>query len=167
MPPEVRFAQRIRLGVLTSEITPEIAREVLERTGRLEIRRRVLPARATVYFVLALCLFGSAESAGAPGYRVVLRSLSNRLRHIPDLAFQRLPTSSALTRARQRLGDKPLQALFERLSGPLATPDLTSAFAWSRGTAPRWMCPTPRPTPRSSDSPARTASTSAGTPRPG
>jgi hypothetical protein len=130
VPPEVRFAQRIRLGVLTSEITPEMVQEVLERTGRLEIRRRVLPARATVYFVLALCLFGSAESAGAPGYRVVLRSLSNKLRHIPDLAFQRLPTSSALTRARQRLGDKPLQALFERLSGPLATPDLTSAFAF-------------------------------------
>jgi hypothetical protein len=68
--------------------------------------------------------------ATPPGYRVVLRNLRNNLRHIPELAFQRLPTSSALTRARQRLGDKPLQALFERLSGPLATPDLTSAFAF-------------------------------------
>jgi hypothetical protein len=107
-----------------------MVQEVLERTGRIEVRRRVLPARATVYFVLGLCLFGSAESAGAPGYRVVLRSLSNKLRHIPALAFQRLPTSSALTRARQRLGDKPLQVLFERLSGPLATTDLVSAFAF-------------------------------------
>jgi hypothetical protein len=127
----VRFAERIRLGVLTSEITVEMVDGVLERTGRVERRRRVLPARAVVYFVLALCLFGSAESAGPPGYCVVLRSLANKLRHLPGLAFQRLPTSSALTRARRRLGAKPLQALFEHLSGPLASP-----CAWSPGTAP-------------------------------
>ncbi|GAA0665177.1 hypothetical protein GCM10009535_51150 [Streptomyces thermocarboxydovorans] len=75
-----------------------------------------------VYFVLALCLFSSSGSAGPPGYRVVLRSLTEKLRHLPGGFVQRQPTSSALTRARQRLGGKPLQALFERRCGPLAPP---------------------------------------------
>ena len=61
---EGQFGDRIRLGVLTEEITPEEVDEVLESTGRFERRRRVLPARAVVYFVLALCLFSSSDSAG-------------------------------------------------------------------------------------------------------
>lgn len=125
-----RFGERIRLGVLTRWLTPEIIDEVLESTGRVELRRRLLPARAVVYFVLALCLFGSAESAVQPGYRAVLRTLTEKLRHLPGLGFQRLPTSSALTRARRRLGEKPLRALFEETSGPLATPEDLGAYAF-------------------------------------
>ncbi|KQV11642.1 MULTISPECIES: IS4 family transposase [unclassified Kitasatospora] len=127
---EPQFGDRIRLGVLTEEITPEVVDEVLELTGRVERRRRLLPARAVVYFVLALCLFSSSDSAGPPGYRVVLRTLTEKLRHLPGGFVQRLPTSSALTRARQRLGDKPLQALFERRCGALATPTTAGAFAF-------------------------------------
>ncbi|MFD7137519.1 transposase domain-containing protein [Streptomyces sp. NPDC059894] len=110
---EPQFGDRIRLGVLTEEITPEVVDDVLELTGRVERRRRLLSARAVVYFVLALCLFSSSDSTGPPGYRVVLRTLTEKLRHLPGGLVQRLPTSSALTRARQRLGDKPFQALFE------------------------------------------------------
>jgi hypothetical protein len=63
------FAEHIRLGVVTNEITAgsrltsEISVRsrrrwvdgVLERTGRVERRRRLLPAGAVVYFALALC----------------------------------------------------------------------------------------------------------------
>ncbi|MEV5400973.1 IS4 family transposase [Streptomyces cellulosae] len=129
-PLEPQFGDRIRLGVLTEEITPEVVDEVLELTGRTERRRRLLPARAVVYFVLALCLFSSSDSAGPPGYRAVLRTLTEKLRHLPGGLVQRLPTSSALTRARQRLGDKPLQALFERRCGAQATPMTPGAFAF-------------------------------------
>ncbi|MGV9847479.1 transposase domain-containing protein [Streptomyces sp. NPDC003442] len=87
-PREKRLGERIRLGVLTEEIRPELVDEVVELTGCGERRRRLLPARAVVYFVLALCLFSSSDSAGPPGYRSVLRTLT-----------QKLPTSSALTRA--------------------------------------------------------------------
>ncbi|GAA3378693.1 hypothetical protein GCM10020367_59230 [Streptomyces sannanensis] len=100
---------------------------VLELTGRAERRHRLLPARAVVCFVLALCLFSSSDSAGLPGYRVVLRTLTEKLRHLPGGIVQRLPTSSALTRARQRLGDKPFQALFERRCGTRATPTTPGA----------------------------------------
>jgi Insertion element 4 transposase N-terminal len=84
-----RFGERIRLGVLTCWITPEIVDEVLERTGRVEFRRRLLPTRAVMYFVLALCLFSSAESTGQPGYRAVLRTLTEKLRNLPGLPSSR------------------------------------------------------------------------------
>lgn len=129
-PPGQRFGAHVRLGVLTEEITPELVDEVVQHSGRTEARRRLLPARTVVYFVLALCLFSSSDSAGPPGYLSVLRTLTEKLRHLPNLAVQRLPTSSALTRARQRLGEKPLQALFERLCGPLATVRTPGAFAF-------------------------------------
>ncbi|MDJ0465501.1 transposase domain-containing protein [Streptomyces sp. H27-C3] len=90
---EPQFGDRIRLGVLTEEITPEVVDEVLELTGRTERRRRLLPARTVVYFVLALCLFSSSGSAGPPGYRAVRRTLTEKLRHLPSGFVQRLPTS--------------------------------------------------------------------------
>ncbi|RPK42626.1 hypothetical protein EES39_20470 [Streptomyces sp. ADI92-24] len=129
-PTDRRFGEHVRLGVLTGEISPELVDEVVELTGCGERRRRLLPARTVVYFVLALCLFSSSDSAGPPGYRSVLRTLTQKLRHLPGLCVQRLPTSSALTRARQRLGDKPLQALFERRCGTLATTVTPGAFAF-------------------------------------
>ncbi|MET8023630.1 transposase domain-containing protein [Streptomyces avermitilis] len=71
---EPQFGDQIRLGVLTEEITPEAVDGVSELTRRAERRRRLLLARAVVYFLLALCLFSSSDSAGPPGYRVVLRT---------------------------------------------------------------------------------------------
>lgn len=155
---EPQFGDRIRLGVLTEGITAEVVDDVLELTGRAERRRRLLPARAVVYFVLALCLFSSSDNTGPPGYRVVLRTLTEKLRHLPGGHVQRLLTSSTLTRARQRLGDKPFQALFERRCGAQATPPerSPSACGWSTGTAPHWTYRTPPRTPPRSGSPAAT-----------
>ncbi|GGZ40309.1 transposase domain-containing protein [Streptomyces bluensis] len=86
---EPRFGDRIRLGVLTEEITPEVVDVVLELTGKVERRRRLLPARAVVYIVLALCLFSSSDSAGPAGIRTVLRTLTDKLRHRPCGLVQR------------------------------------------------------------------------------
>ncbi len=119
----------LRLGVLTERVTPELVDEVIEVTGAREARRRVLPARAVLYFVLGLALFSAADSVGAPGYRSVLRSLTTELRELRALV---LPTSSALTKARQRLGVKPLQLLFERTRGVLAGAKDPGAFAFGR-----------------------------------
>jgi hypothetical protein len=93
------------LGVLSCEIRPGLVDEVIELAGCREKRRRLLPAQAVVYFVLGLCLFSGADSAAPPGYRSVMRWLTNGVRHLHGLV---LPTSPALTRARQRLGAKPL-----------------------------------------------------------
>jgi hypothetical protein len=122
-----RPAGSVDLGVLTREITPEFVDEVIELSGCRERRQRLLPARAVVYFVLALCLFSGADSAAPPGYRSVMRWLTNGLR---DLHDRTLPTSSALTKARQRLGSKPLELLFDLRRGPLAREGTAGAFAF-------------------------------------
>jgi hypothetical protein len=60
----------VGLGVLTGEISPGLVDEVIELAGCREKRRRLLPARTVVYFVLGLCLFSGADSMGPPGYRL-------------------------------------------------------------------------------------------------
>ena len=122
-PPEVR------LGVLTREITPELVVEVLLQTGRGERRRRLLPAATVVYFVLAPSLFSGADSQVPPGYRSVMRWLSNGLRLTRGSV---LASSSALTKARQRLGSEPLRVLFACKRGPLGGPDTPGVFAFGR-----------------------------------
>src|SRR3954451_1857572 len=120
----------LRLGVLTAQVGPALVDEVVAAAGAAQRRVRLLPARAVVYFVLALCLFSGADAAAPPGYRSVLRSLTNGLRH-PSGARQ-IPSSPALGRARRRLGAEPLRLLFERLRGPRAAPATPGAFAFGR-----------------------------------
>lgn len=117
------------LGVLTSEISPRLVDDVIGLAGCREQRRRLLPAHAVVYFVLGLCLFSGADSMAPPGYRSVMRWLTNGVRHLHGLV---LPSSPALTRARQRLGAKPLELLFDLRRGALASPATPGAFAFGR-----------------------------------
>jgi hypothetical protein len=119
----------LRLGVLTEQIPPAMVDEAVAETGRVQRRCRLLPARAVVYFVLGLCLFSGADATGPPGYRSVARSLTGGLRPVGGL---RLPTSAALTRARQRLGAAPLQALFARIRGPLGQVGTPGVCAFGR-----------------------------------
>jgi hypothetical protein len=105
------------LGVLTCEIGPDLVDEVVDLAGCREKRSRLLPARAAVYFVLGLCLLSGEDSMGPPGYRSVMRSLTHGVRHLAGMA---VPSRSALCRARQRLGAKPFELLFDRVRGPLA-----------------------------------------------
>lgn len=117
----------VGLGVLTGEVGPELVDRVIEEAGCREVRRRLLPARVVVYFVLGLCLFSGADSVCPPGYRSVMRSLTNGLRHLGGM---KLPTSPALTRARQRLGARPFELLFGLCRRPLAGPGTPGAFAF-------------------------------------
>ena len=139
--------------MLSSEISPGLVDGVIELAVCREKRRRLLPARAVVYFVLGLCLFSGADSAGPSGYRSVMRWLTNGVRHLYGLA---LPTSPALTRARQRLGVRPLELLFDLRRGALASAANPSAFAFGLrlvawdGTGRAWPRPIPRPTLRRS-----------------
>lgn len=114
---EVALTDRIGVGVLTRLIDRDLVDEVLAETGRVEQRRRLLPARVVVYYVLALCLFfGDA-------YEEVMRKLVGGLQwlHGWDTAWQ-VPTASALCQARQRLGEEPLRELFDRLARPMLPP---------------------------------------------
>ena len=52
----------VGLGVLTGEISPAVVDEVIELAGCREKRRRLLPARAVVYFVLG-CACSAVRTA--------------------------------------------------------------------------------------------------------
>jgi hypothetical protein len=120
-----RVLAGIGAGVLGRWITPGLVDEVLAEAraglaGRLaageELRQqrfRALPARLGVYFVLGLCLF-----SGLP-YGDVLRELAGGLAGALRAAGWQVPAATALTRARRRLGEEPLELLFTRLCGAL------------------------------------------------
>ena len=123
-----RLGDRVAIGALTSAFPPELIDRVLAECGRTERRRRLLPARMVVYYVLALALF--ADVAYLEVLRLLVEALRRpgRRRHA---APPRLPVKSALVQARARLGPEPLRALFAEAARPLATPDTQGA--WYRG----------------------------------
>ena len=117
---------RIALGVLTRLITRELVDDVITVTRRGEQRKRLLPARVVVYFVLALALFYGDS------YEEVMRKLVQGLSFLAIWKKEwHVPTASALAQARERLGSEPLRELFERVAVPCA--QLSTAGAWLGG----------------------------------
>jgi hypothetical protein len=100
------------LGELTQTIDFGLVDAVLAETGTTERRRRVLPSRVVVYFVLALALFEECS------YGAVWRKLTCGLGGPGGLAVAR-PAASSLARARRRVGAAPLRLLFQALAGPV------------------------------------------------
>jgi hypothetical protein len=113
--------------------------DVLERTGGLQRRVRLLPARVVVYLLLAGGLFAEL------GYTQVWRRLTAGLHGVGVVT----PTASALRQARQRLGAAPLRVLFDLLRGPAVT-TATAQVSW-RG---RLLCAIDGTTMSVPDSPA-------------
>jgi hypothetical protein len=105
MPAPVAVAQL--LGCLSQTIPLAAIRSALTKTGRGERRRRALPAALVVQLVIGLGLVADAAS------RQVLAYL------LPAAA--KLPTKKSISRARYRLGPRPLIELFRALARPLAT----------------------------------------------
>ncbi|MFF8996369.1 IS4 family transposase, partial [Streptomyces sp. NPDC014983] len=99
------------LGELTRIVPFEMVDDVLARTRAVERRVRLVPARVTVYLLLAGALFAEL------GYRQVFDRLCAGLAGLAPTK----PSGSALRQARQRLGAAPLKALFDLVRGPVAT----------------------------------------------
>jgi hypothetical protein len=120
------LTDRIGIGVLTRLVPRDLVDEVLSETGRREKRSRLLPAHVVVYFVMAMAVFRD-------GYEEVMRRLAG------GLAFMRawrrdwqVPTTGAISQARERLGEEPVKALFERVAVPLAAAGAPGAWLGSR-----------------------------------
>jgi hypothetical protein len=76
-----------------------------------------------VYYVLALALFSQAS------YQEGMRNLVEGFSWSTGWARSwRMPSKVALSKARTRLGAEPLQAMFETVAAPLATPATKGAF---------------------------------------
>jgi hypothetical protein len=117
---------RIGIGVLTRLVPRELVDEVVVAAGRREQRKRLLPARVVVYFVMALALFYG------DGYEEVMRKLVAGLKTIRIWRQDwKVPTTGALTQARQRLGPQVMAELFDRVAVPCAR--RSTQGAWMAG----------------------------------
>ena len=110
-----RLTDHIAIGVLSGLIHRDIVDDVINECRKREKRSRLLPAHVVVYYVLALNLFfGEA-------YEEVMRQLTNGLRFLGNWRHDwTVPSTSALSQARTRLGEAPLKLLFERIAVPMA-----------------------------------------------
>ena len=129
LPSPPAITDRIALGALTHTFPPQLVDRVIAQTGRAEQRRRLLPARVVVYFVLALALYSHAA------YEEVMRCLVEGLgwavqarRGRRSWPYWHVPGASALAEARERLGSEPLRLLFAQADRPLATPKTRGAW---------------------------------------
>ncbi|MFZ0191810.1 MAG: IS4 family transposase [Streptosporangiaceae bacterium] len=133
--PDGWLPDRISVGVLARVFTPELVDAAVEAAGAREQRRRLLPARLVMYFVLALWLFRGRNC----GYGQVMAKLADGLYHQRRagdlLAGQQLdpggwidagqgrrwkpPNISSLSRGRGKLGPAPVRFLFEQVTGPV------------------------------------------------
>jgi hypothetical protein len=121
-----RLTDHISLGVLSAAFSRDLIEEVIGATGKREKRSRLLPAHVMVRYVIALGLFfGQA-------YEEVMRQMTSTLQSLGswDQGWQ-VPSTSAITQARQRLGAGPLKELFHRAAVPVA--GLGTTGAWLRG----------------------------------
>lgn len=100
-----------------------LVERILLKTGAVEKRKRMLPARVVVFLVIAMTLFAKKSMPE------VLNILVEGLRIQGAYLFGALlPVKSALSQARQRLGVKPLVELFRALARPIARLDQAWAF---------------------------------------
>jgi hypothetical protein len=122
-PESGRLTDHVTLGVLSSVIHRDIIDDAIRDTGKREERSRLLPAHVVVYYVLALNLFfGEA-------YEEVMRQLVNGLRFLGNWRDNwKIPTTSAISQARTRLGEAPLKLLFQRIAVPMARPGTRGAW---------------------------------------
>ncbi|MBW8481686.1 transposase domain-containing protein [Actinomadura parmotrematis] len=110
--PAERLPDRVAMGVLLSLFPIPLLDDVIRESGRADLRRRALPARLVLYYVLALCLFPDRNYEQV--MRLLLDGLSWRSHWLRS--WEGTPSASALSRARERLGADPLRLLFERLA---------------------------------------------------
>jgi len=145
-----RLADRIGIGVLAKVFTPELVDRVIDEAGVREQRKRALPARVVVYYLLAMVLF--FQSSYGEVWNKLVAGLDWARRFRVRLALGMQPTPAAITYARQRLGWQVMQRLMERVAGPLAGQESESAFvSGMRLVAVDGMCLDVPDTPENAD----------------
>ncbi|MDR0996656.1 MAG: IS4 family transposase [Zoogloeaceae bacterium] len=103
----MKTRQEPDFGALSRHIDREWVAQALAATGKASVRRRKLPAEQAVWLVIAQAMFRRQSLAEVIAHlNLVLPEESN-----PEIA------KSALTQARQRLGEEPLAELFRLCAG--------------------------------------------------
>ncbi|MEC3982848.1 IS4 family transposase [Amycolatopsis sp. H20-H5] len=122
---------QVSLGMLVAAVPRDAVDEAVAVCGVREKRSDgTLPAHVITYLTLALCLFPDDD------YTEVATKVTGSLdRWGCWNAAWTVPTTSAITQARKRLGPKVFPELFERCCGPVAGSAGPAAPAVALGTA--------------------------------
>ncbi len=122
---------QVTVGVLVDSVPRDAVDEAVAVCGVRERRSDgKLPAHVVTYLTLALCLFLDDD------YEEVATKVTGSLdRWGCWNAAWSVPTASAITQARKRLGRKVFPELFERTCGPVAGTAGPGATATALGTA--------------------------------
>jgi len=121
-----RLADRVGIGVLTRVFTPDLVDRVVDEAGVREQRKRTLPARVVVYYLLAMVLF--FQSGYTEVWNKLVAGLDWARRFQARMLLGMQPSPAAITYARQRLGWQVMAALLEETAGPLAGQEQQAAF---------------------------------------
>ena len=122
---------QVSIGVLVSAVPREAVDEAIAVCGVRERRSDgKLPAHVIAYLTLALCLFPDDD------YEEVAARVTGSLDRFGcwDAAWS-VPTASAITQARKRLGRAVFGEIFERTGGPVAGETGLLAERMAVGTA--------------------------------
>src|SRR5712692_13616 len=121
-----RLADRIGVGVLARVFPPELVDRVVDEAGVREQRKRTLPSRVVVYYLLAMVLF--FQSGYGEVWNKLVQGLEWARQFRVRVAAGMQPSPAAVTYARQRLGWQVMAALMEAVAGPLAGEEQERAF---------------------------------------
>jgi hypothetical protein len=106
---------------------PEVVDAAIADCGRVEQRKRALPAQAVAYFAVGMALHSDGS------YEDVLALMTDGLAWAQRVeAPAKLATKAAISHARDRLGSAPLALLFERVAVPLAGPETPGCWLAGR-----------------------------------
>jgi hypothetical protein len=124
--PRLDIAHILSVGLLADICPRELIDEVLADTGKGSRRKRLLPAPAVVYYIMALALWREAP------LEEVMRVVRSGLQWLSDAdSLPSLPCKAAISQARSRLGPSVMRELAAKVLRPLAEQD--SLGAWYRG----------------------------------
>ena len=125
--------------MLAKVFPPELVDRVVDEAGAREQRKRTLPARVVVYYLLAMVLF--FQSGYGEVWNRLVAGLDWARRFEVRLLAGMQPSAAAITLARQRLGWQVMAALLEAVAGPLAGEEQERSFvAGMRLAAVDGMC---------------------------
>jgi hypothetical protein len=115
---------QVSIGVLVASLPRDVVDAAVEVFGVREKRSDgKLPAHVVVYLVMALCLFADDD------YEEVAAKVTGSLSLFRCWnASWTVPTASAITQARKRLGSKVMREVFEHIAQVVATPETRGAF---------------------------------------
>jgi hypothetical protein len=111
---------QVRLGSLETALGDGVIEELCDLAVRKGLakpgqRRRLMSLPFAMRVVVAMTLLPDAD------YPEVLRAVTGMLAHLPWARRWRVPTAKTVTKWRRRLGPWPLEQLFWRAAGPLAS----------------------------------------------